>query len=50
MVGRTGEGVRFVAGSTEPAIVEQMIDNDPLGATITTVAEEDGRNLVVGLD
>jgi acetyl-CoA C-acetyltransferase len=49
VVGRTGEGVRFVAGSTEPDIVEQMIDNDPLGATVTTAADEGGRNLVVGL-
>jgi acetyl-CoA C-acetyltransferase len=49
VVGRTREGVRFVAGSTEPAIVEQMIDNDPLGATVTTMADDSGRNLVVGL-
>ena len=49
VVGRTSDGVRFVAGSTEASIVEQMIDNDPLTATIETVADDGGRNLIVGL-
>jgi acetyl-CoA C-acetyltransferase len=50
VVGRTAAGERFVAGSTAPQIVEMMIEHDPLGSTVETVADEGGRNLIVGLD
>lgn len=50
VVGRTPMGARFVAGSTDPAIVESMINNDPLGAVIRTARDDDGRNLITGLE
>jgi acetyl-CoA C-acetyltransferase len=50
VVGRTDAGARFVAGSTDAAIVQQMIDNDPLKARVKTRTDEGGRNLIVGLE
>jgi acetyl-CoA C-acetyltransferase len=51
VVGRTPAGERFVA-MTDPAypdVVEQMMDQDPLGATVTCVLDERGRRIVTGL-
>ncbi len=39
-------GARFVATSDDPAIVQAMIADDPLGARVTLVLSDDGRSLV----
>ncbi len=48
VIGRTPGGERFVAYADDPALVESMIADDPLGATIQIGADEKGRNVVVG--
>ncbi|MDB5433229.1 MAG: acetyl-CoA acetyltransferase [Caulobacter sp.] len=48
VIGRTAGGERFVAYSDDPARVEAMIANDPLGATIQVGADDKGRNVIIG--
>ena len=39
-------GARFVATSDDPAIVQAMIEHDPLGARVTMTLNPDGRSLI----
>jgi acetyl-CoA C-acetyltransferase len=49
VIGQTAGGERFVAVSEDAAIVEQMIENDPLGVSARAGPGGGGRNLIVGL-
>jgi len=43
---RDGEGARFVAMSDEPATVQAMIENDPLGGRVEIAPNEEGRCVI----
>jgi acetyl-CoA C-acetyltransferase len=49
LVCRTPAGERFVAAVEDPALIERMIAEDPLGAQVATRRDEKGRRVAVGL-
>jgi acetyl-CoA C-acetyltransferase len=49
LVCRTPGGERFVAAVGDPALVEQMVAHDPLGAQVRTRRDEKGRRVATGL-
>ena len=49
VIGRTPAGGRFVAAVEEPRLVQQMIDQDPLGADVGYARDEAGRRVAATL-
>jgi acetyl-CoA C-acetyltransferase len=49
LVCRTAAGERFVAAVEDPALVERMIADDPLGAEVRTRRDDKGRRVATGL-
>lgn len=49
VVGRTDAGERFVAYADDPALVQQMIDSDPLEAKVSVAADEKGLSRINAL-
>lgn len=50
LVCRTPAGERFVAAAEDPALVETMIQREPLGAAVVTHRDDKGRRVAVQLD
>ncbi len=50
-LGARGDGARFVAMTdpADPSVVARMIEDDPLGASVTTSRNAEGRSIVTGL-
>lgn len=49
LVCRTAANERFVAAVEDPALVQKMIEQEPLGAAVTCTRDDKGRRLAVSL-
>jgi acetyl-CoA C-acetyltransferase len=50
VIGRTPTGARFAAAVEDPAIVRQLIAEDPLGGRLTVAKQDDGRIMVTAFE